>query len=86
MSSFWLAYLFVTRRLRNQPFRKWDRLFYLFFFILAAILVQWSLRLFDIIDIHQRRTFFAIAIVPFLILGGAINVIFNYWPTTRGSR
>jgi hypothetical protein len=86
MALLWLSFLFVTRQLPNQPFRKWDRLFYVCFIVLTAIVIQWSLYLLDISDLHQRRTFAFLAIVLFLIGGAAVNVIFNYWPGRVSSR
>lgn len=35
MSILWLVYLLVARRLPNQPFPKWDMLFFVVFFVYA---------------------------------------------------
>jgi hypothetical protein len=77
MSALWLAYLTVTRRLHDQPFRKWDGLFYVFFIVLTAILIQWGLRFFNVSEIHQRRAFGGIAMALFLMFSIVINVIFK---------
>ncbi len=66
MSGLWFAYLLITRRLPNQPFRKWDMHLVVVVFVLTAVLIQWSLHVLDIAEIHQRRRFFAIAMGLFL--------------------
>jgi hypothetical protein len=69
MSMLWFFYLIVTRRLPNQPFRKWDRHLAFLFILLTAVLIQWSLHMLEVGEIHQRRRFFAIAMGLFLLCG-----------------
>lgn len=67
MSILWLVFLLVTRRLPNQPFRKWDQFSFVVFFLMTAVLIQWGLHFFNISEIHHRRVFGAIAMGLFLV-------------------
>jgi drug/metabolite transporter (DMT)-like permease len=77
MSALWFAYLLITRRLSNQPFRKWDMHLVVVFFLLTAVLIQWTLHVFEITEIHQRRRFFAIAMGLFLFSSLVTSAIMN---------
>ena len=79
MSALWFTYLLTSRRLPKQPFRKWDRFLFVVFILLTAALIQFSLYILNISETHQRQTLGRIALVTFLVLGGGINVISNYW-------
>jgi uncharacterized oligopeptide transporter (OPT) family protein len=75
MSALRFGYLFITRRLANQPFKKWDMLFAVLFFVLTAVLIQWTLHFLEISEIHERRRFFAIAMGLFLASSLVMNLI-----------
>ncbi len=73
----WFAYLFITRRLPNQPFRKWDMFIAGPFALLNAALIQLSLHFLSITEIHQRRNFSTTAMLVFLIPGLVLNLIYG---------
>ncbi len=75
--ALWFAYLFITRRLPNQPYRKWDMFVVGPFFLLTAALIQLSLHFLGITEIHQRRSFFATAMFVFLIPSFIMTLIIN---------
>jgi len=79
MSALWFTYLFVTRRLPNQPFRKWDMYLVGVFFLLTAGLIQWSLSMLGITEIHQRRNFGEIAMGLFAFPSLVTSLIFGSW-------
>jgi hypothetical protein len=80
--ALWFAYLFITRRLPNQPFKKWDMFIVVPFFLLNAVLIQWSLHFLAITEIHERRSFFATAMLVYLIPSLVVNLIASY-PSPR---
>ena len=69
MSALFTGYLVVTRRLPGQPFRKWDMHLGCVFYLLTAYLINWSLCVLGITEIHQRRAFFATAMGLFAFSG-----------------
>ena len=77
ISALWFAYLFITHRLPNQPFRKWEMFIAGPFFLLNAALIQLSLHFLGITEIHQRRSFFEIAMLVFLIPSLVMNLIIS---------
>jgi hypothetical protein len=76
MSALWFAYLFVTHRLPNQPFRTWEMFLATLFALVTPALIQLSLHFLDITEISQRRSFFENAMLAFAIPSLVITLIY----------
>lgn len=75
--ALWFAYLTITRRLPNQPFRKWDMFLVGLFLLFNVVLIQSSLHILAITEIHQRRNFGANAMFAFVIPSFLVTLVFN---------
>jgi hypothetical protein len=75
MSASWFAYLFVNHRLPNQPFRTWEMFLASLLTLVTIVLISLSLHFLGITEIHQRRNFFEIAMLVFLIPCLVMNLI-----------